>query len=41
VDAQLREARRLAPNSLYLLPTSPFRQQLETLLSQNGPSSKG
>jgi O-antigen ligase len=40
VEAQLREARRLAPRSLYLLPTSPFRQQLDALLSQNAPSSR-
>ena len=41
VLAQLREARRLAPRSLYLLPTSPFRQQLDELLSQTAPSQKG
>jgi Tfp pilus assembly protein PilF len=41
VDAQLGEVHRLAPHSLYLLPTSPFRRQLDALLSRNAVSSKG
>ena len=41
VEAQLLEARRLAPRSLYLLPTSPFRQQLDELLSRRAPNPKG
>lgn len=35
VDAQLREVKRLAPNSLYLSPLSPFRQSLDQLLGQS------
>jgi hypothetical protein len=35
VETQLREVRRLAPRSLYLLPTSPFRRQLDALLAAN------
>jgi O-antigen ligase len=43
VEAQLSEARRLAPRSPYLNPASPFRQQLDALLLQNaaGTSSRG
>ncbi len=41
VEAQLREAHRLAPNSLYLLPTSPLRQQLDALLARKAVSSRG
>jgi hypothetical protein len=41
VQADLREVRRLAPRSLYLLPTSPLRRQLDALLSVNAASSSG
>jgi tetratricopeptide (TPR) repeat protein len=34
VESELREVRRLAPRSPYLLPTSPFRQQLDQLLAK-------
>jgi tetratricopeptide (TPR) repeat protein len=41
VDAALKEARRLAPLSPYLIPISPYRQQINELLARNGVSSKG
>ena len=41
VDAELREAYRLAPNSAYLVPGTPFRRQLDALLARNAVSSKG
>lgn len=41
VEAELREARRLAPHSLYLLPTSPFRLQIDALLARKAVSSGG
>jgi tetratricopeptide (TPR) repeat protein len=34
VEGQLQEAHRLAPKSLYLLPNSPYRLQLRSLLAQ-------
>jgi len=39
VAAELREIRRLAPHSLYLNPLSPYRQQLDRLLSRRGGAS--
>jgi Tfp pilus assembly protein PilF len=41
VEAQLREIRRLAPHSPYLLSISPYRRQLDELLLRNGSNSKG
>ena len=40
VEAQLSEARRLAPHSPYLLPVSLYRQQLNALLARQAFSSK-
>jgi tetratricopeptide (TPR) repeat protein len=40
VRSDLSEVRRLAPRSPYLLPTSPFRRQLDGLLSGSAFSSK-
>jgi O-antigen ligase/polysaccharide polymerase Wzy-like membrane protein len=36
VAAELREIRRLAPHSPYLNPLSPYRQELDRLLSRRG-----
>jgi O-Antigen ligase len=39
VDAQLGDARRLAPHSPYLNPASPFRRQIDALLARNAAGS--
>jgi tetratricopeptide (TPR) repeat protein len=41
VEAQLREARRLAPRSPFLYPISEYRKRLDALLERNSVSSKG